>query len=290
MKTSAYAIVFAAIISYSEAHADFLKDLGNAVTAPIRAPAQLARDVIHGQPPNAIVQNQLNIRVGAPAVAAGSTLQLIQRGNDIVHSIPRTLISNNLGGDWLRGYDTLTASQRIQQELTFTTGRFLSQCAATGQCSIEQAAAMPVAAALRDAYKTYFNYSQPLPPQLAMMLGRVVPPQVVNAARWSVGNTPDMTVPGFLNSGHTAFGQNHAVTVGNIMIFSSMPNLNRSDDVVWLLHEMFHIEQYMRYSGNPLESIDGFAVDYIRNYSGMEDEAQNNAVARYNILYSFAQQ
>jgi hypothetical protein len=290
MKTSACAMVFAAVLSCSEAHADFLKDLGKAVAAPITAPAQLARDVIHGRPPDAIVQNQLNIRVGAPAVAAGSTLQLIQKGNDIVHSIPRTLISSSLGEDWLRGYDTLTASQRIHQELAFTTGRFLSHCAATGQCSVEQAAAMPVAAALRDAYKTYFTYSQPLPPQLAMMLGRVVPPQVVNAARWSVGNTPDMTVPGFLNSGHTAFGQNHAVTVGNIMIFSSMPNLNRSDDVVWLLHEMFHIEQYMRYSGNPLESIDGFAVDYIRNYSGMEDEAQNNAVARYNILYSFAQQ
>jgi hypothetical protein len=124
MKTSAYAVVFAAILSYSEAHADFLKDIGKAVIAPITAPAQLAKDVIHGRPPNAIVQNQLNIRVGAPAVAAGSTLQLIQRGNAIVHSIPRTLISNNLGGDWLRGYDALTASQRIQQELNNAVARY----------------------------------------------------------------------------------------------------------------------------------------------------------------------
>jgi hypothetical protein len=47
---------------------------------------------------------------------------------------------------------------------------------------------------------------------------------------------------------------------------------------------MFHIEQYMRYSGDPLESIDGFAVDYVDHYNQMESEAQNNAVARFNLL------
>ena len=31
-------------------------------------------------------------------------------------------------------------------------------------------------------------------------------------------------------------------------------------------------------------SIDGFAVDYVANYTAMENEAQNNAVARFNIL------
>jgi hypothetical protein len=101
-----------------------------------------------------MVQNQLNIQVGALAVAAGTGLQLFQRGNEFVQSIPRDFISNNLGGDWLRGYDILAASQRVQQEMSFTMGRYLAQCAATRQCSPDQAAAMPVAAALQDAYKT----------------------------------------------------------------------------------------------------------------------------------------
>ena len=93
-----------------------------------------------------------------------------------------------------------------------------------------------------------------------------------------------MTVPGFLNSGNSAFGNGHAVTLGNLMIFSAMPDVNTYGGAVWLLHELFHIEQYLRYSFDPLESIDGFAVDYIRNYNGMENEAQNNAVARLNTL------
>jgi hypothetical protein len=290
MKFILPALLFS-IVASASAQAGFFEQLRDAATAPVRAPIQAAQDAIHGRPPSEIVQNQLNIQVGAPAVAAGSGLQLIQRGHDFVQRIPRDFIANNLGGDWIRGYDILTASQRVQQEMAFTAGRYLTQCAATGQCSPEQAAAMPVAAALRDAYKVYFSYSTPIDPQLAAMLSRVVPPQVLAAPpRWAVGNTPDLTLPGFLNSGHTAFGQGHAVTIGNIMIFSRMPNLADANDVIWLLHEMFHIEQYMRYSNDPLESIDGFAVDYVQNYSQMENEAQNNAVNRYNVLNSFALQ
>lgn len=73
------------------------------------------------------------------------------------------------------------------------------------------------------------------------------------------------------------------MTLANVMIFSQMPNL-QSNDWVWLLHEMFHIEQYMRYSMDPLEAIDGFAVDYVGHYNEMESEAQNNAIARFNML------
>lgn len=272
------------------AQAAFFEQMRDAATAPIRAPIQAAQDAIHGRPPNEVLQNQLNIQVGAPAVAAGTGLQMIQQGNDFIQSVPRDLIRNNLGGDWLRGYDTLGASQRVQQEMFFTSGRFLSHCAATRQCSPDQAVAMPVAAALRDAYKAYFAYAQPLPHDLAMMLNRVVPPHVLANAKWAVGNLPDLTLPGFLNSGYTVFGYGHCVTIGNIMIFSRMPDLSQKDDVIWLLHELFHIEQYMRYSTNALESIDGFAVDYVRTYNSMENDAQNNAESRYDTLYSFAQQ
>lgn len=68
------------------------------------------------------------------------------------------------------------------------------------------------------------------------------------------------------------------------MIFSQMPDLRYESGWVWLLHELFHIEQYMRYSPNALESIDGFAVDYVGNYGAMENEAQNNAINRFNII------
>jgi hypothetical protein len=266
------------------AKADFFRDVGKAITAPITAPIKAAQDIASGKPASTVVQNQLNLHVGAPAVAAGSTLNLIQKGNDFIQKVPRDVIQNNLGGDWLAGYDAITGSQRIQQEIAFTAGRFLTQCASTGACSIEQATAVPVAAAMRDAYKVYIGHSSPLSPQMIQILSRVVPWPVLQSARWTVGNTPNMTVPGFLNSGNSAFGHGHAVTLGNLMIFSQMPEVNTYSGAVWVLHELFHIEQYFRYSGNALEAIDGFAVDYIRNYDGMEREAENNAVARLNIL------
>ena len=277
--------IIAALTTFTPASADFFSDVGNAVTAPIRAPIQATQDLLQGRPANEVVQNQLNLQVGAPAVAAGSAINLIQQGNDFVNRVPRDVIQSNLGGDWLNAYDSLTASQRIRQEIAFTQGRFLSQCLATGACSVNQMTAMPLAASLRDAYKVYFPSSQPLNPQLVQILSRVVPYPVVASARWTIGSVPNFTIPGFLNAGHEMMGQGFAVTVGNIMIFSQAPDLSTQDGVTWLLHEMFHIEQYMRYSGNLLESVDGFAVDYISNYDGMENEAQSNAEARYANLY-----
>jgi hypothetical protein len=273
------------VISTTVVHAgNFLEEAGKALAAPVTAPVQVLKDLSAGRPANEIVQNQINIQVGAPAVAAGSAISLIQKGNDFINKVPRDAISSVLGPDWRQGYDILTASQRIQMEIAFTSGRYLASCAATGACGLNQLAAVPVAAAMRDAYKAYWGQSQPLDPQLINVLSRAVPFGVLGAARWVVGNTPNMTVPGFLNYGHSAFGTQHAVTLGNLMIFSQMPDLNTSGGTVWLLHELFHIEQYSRYSNDPLEAIDGFAVDYVTNYNGMENEAQNNALQRFNFL------
>lgn len=284
------AVLFACSLFGTSVQAGFFEQLRDAATAPIRAPANAVQDIARGRPPSEIVQNQMNMQVGAPAVAAGTGLQLIQRGYEFIQSIPRDFIRSSLGEDWLRGYDRLAASQRVQQEMSFTMGRYLAHCAANRQCSPEQAAAMPVAAALRDAYKTYITYSIPLPPQFEALLGRAVPPRVLGVARWAVGNAPDFSLPGYLNSSHTAYGQAHAVTVGNVMIFSRMPNLANADDVIWFLHELSHIEQYMSYSDNWLEAIDGLSIDYILNYSTLEKHAQDSALERYKTLSSFAQQ
>jgi hypothetical protein len=277
--------IIATFMTFTSASADFFSDVGNAVTAPIRAPIQATQDLLQGKPADEIVQNGLNLQVGAPAVAVGSTLNLIQQGNDFINRVPRDIIQTNLGDDWLTAYDTLTASQRIQQEMAFTQGRFLSQCLATGACSVNQMTAMPLAASLRDAYKVYFPHSQPLSPELVQILSRVVPFPILASARWTIGGIPNFTIPGFLNAGNEMMGQGFAVTIGNIMIFSQPPDLGTQLGVTWLLHEMFHIEQYMRYSNDQLEAVDGFAVDYITNYDGMESEAQSNAEARYANLY-----
>jgi hypothetical protein len=268
----------------TSAQADLFKSVTKIVTAPITAPAKLAQDLARGTPPKQIVQHQLDLRVKPQGEVLRESVKVIEQGNQIVRNIPRHAIQN-LGGDWLKAYDILTASQRIQVELAFTGGRFLSACMInTSNCDPRHLGAMPVAAAMRDAYKMYIQYGRPLDPQTIQVLSNVVPMPVLMAARITFGKTPDMTVPGFLNFGNSASGSDHAVTLANLMIFSTPPNLQTEDGWIWLLHELFHIEQYMRYSGHPLESIDGFAVDYVSHYRAMEDDAQSAAVARFNQL------
>jgi hypothetical protein len=284
MRLIAVALAASLTLPAHSAQADLFKSIGKAVIAPVTAPLKLADDLRRGAPPREIVQHQLDLRVKPQGEVIQQSAQVLQQAHTVIQNIPRNAIQS-LGGDWLKAYDTLTAGQRIQAEMMFTGGRYLGACLVnTSNCDPRRLAAMPVAAAMRDAYKTYLPYSVPLDPQTKYVLSRVVPMPVLEAARLSFGKTPDMTVPGFLNFGHSVAGNDHAVTLANLMIFSRPPNLQTRDGLIWLLHELFHVEQYFRYSGHPLEAIDGFAVDYIQHYGRMEDEAQNVAVARFNQL------
>jgi hypothetical protein len=215
-------------------------------------------------------------------VSAGS--QQFQQAHDAFLNVQRGAINQYLGDDWRRGFDALTASQRVQFELATTSGRFLGGCMQGAPCTINQIVAGPLAAALRDAYKAYNSYGIPLDRDLANFLSSVVPGQVLSNAIWTVGNTPDFTVPGFLNAGYEAAGSGHAVTIGNLMIFSRPLDFRDWGDINWLMHEMRHVEQYMSYSPNKLESIDGFAVDYISSWQSMENDAQNAADNRQQML------
>jgi hypothetical protein len=277
-------VMLGALCLSTTADADVFKRIGKIITAPVTAPKQLANDLIHKKPTGQIIQNQLDLRVKPQGEIARDAINVVQQGHNIVANIPRQAIQQ-LGGDWLKAYDTLTAIDRIKMEMAFTGGRFLTDCMInTNNCDPRRLTAMPVAAAMRDAYKVYIGYGVPLDPQTKMILSRVVPIQVLEAARIAIGKTPDFTVPGFLNAANEAQGGGHAVTLANLIIFSRPPNLFTQDGLIWLLHELFHIEQYMRYSGHPLEGIDGFAVEYTQHYKAMEAEAQNMAVQRFNML------
>lgn len=92
-----------------------------------------------------------------------------------------------------------------------------------------------------------------------------------------------MSVPGFLNSGNEIAGRGHAVTIGNLILFSRPVDMT-DGDTWWVLHELHHVEQYARYSSNVMESIDGFAVDYLQYSGNMENEANDVATARLNQL------
>ena len=258
------------------ANADLFGDVIKVVTAPIAVPIQATADVLQGRDPTRSANEA--------AQAAGRTLQngvnATQQVHNQIMNVPRGVIANNFGDDWLNAYDTLTAAQRVQTEMGFTSGRFLGHCLQTAQCNPGQVLAMPIAASLRDAYKIYLPYSVPLDPRLQMLLGRVMSPYIAGSVRVAFGATPNFTLPGFLNYGHTRFGNDHAVTIGNLIIFSRAPNLTDANDAQWFLHEIHHVEQYASHSGDVLEAIDGFSIDYLNHWHSMENQADNSANQR----------
>ena len=256
--------------------AQFWKDVADVVTFPVKAPYQATVQILNGNN----VANTVTDQFGR-VIQSGSNIA--QRTQSVFISVPDNIIRNTLGDNWLRGYQILTTNQRVQFELQATTGKYLGGCL-QGNCSVVQLVAGPLAATLRDSYKVYSNYSAPLPPELTQTLSKVVPQYVLSQARWTIGDIKDFTVPGFLNSANTMNGGGHAVTIGNVMIFSRQLDLSEGGDWEWLLHEMHHISQYMRYSTNVFESIDGFAIDYVQNWGGLEQEAANNGHAQWQAL------
>lgn len=279
---NAHALSVAAILTFAvqPAHADIFGDAVRVITAPITLPTETTIQILRRDDPAAPGKEVVN-RAGVVVQRGSSEMQ---RAQDAFMGVPRDAIQNNLGGDWVRAYDTLTASQRVQFELATTSGRFLGGCMRGQPCNLQQLTAAPLAAAMRDAYKVYSGYATPLTPSTIQILSSVVPLNVLQNARIAVGVTPDFTVPGMLNAGWTVTGNGHAVTLGNVMIFSRELNPNDLNDWVWLLHELRHTEQYMSYSNDVLESIDGFAVAYISNSNGMEADAQATALQRMDYL------
>lgn len=276
----AAAISVAICLMAGPAQADIFGDIANVVTAPLRAPTEATIRILQNDDPAQVVTSPL--QAGGRIVERGS--QELQNAQNVINQVPREAIRQTLGDDWVTAYNALTSSQRVQFELATTSGRYLGGCMQGRSCDINQLTAAPVAAALRDAYKVYAPYSVPLHPQLQRVLERVVPFQVLSAARIVVGAMPDLSVPGMLNAGYEVARGGHAVTIGNVIIFSRPLNFNDLNDWNWLLHELRHVEQYMSYSSDVFESIDGFAVNYIAHYNSVENDAQNAADQRQAML------
>lgn len=270
---------------FNSAGAGILDDVAKVVTAPITAPYEATKRVIEGDDPTKVITRPLH--------SGGRVIQqsanAIQTVNDRVIGFQRKLIRDNLGRDWERGFNLLTNSDRITTEMALTSGRYLGGCMQGRNCNPLQITAMPLAAALRDAYKVYWGYSVPLDMRLKHTLSVAVPPYILNSSRVVIGKTPNLTVPGFLNAANKTFGHDHAVTIGDMIIFSRFPQVNNCNDLYWFLHELQHVAQYMGYSNQPLEAIDGFSVEYVRNYSRVERNADNTAdrwLSRLNNAYN----
>jgi hypothetical protein len=127
--------------------------------------------------------------------------------------------------------------------------------------------AEPLAAAIRSAEYQFASQAQPLPPEVKARLACCYPPDVLNAARWTVGSI-SLSVPDLVNQGRKLFeGVDNAVTVGNVTVFVTDPGSNYH----WWAHEMWHQVQYSQWG------IDQFALKYVTSCHTVESDAENKA-------------
>jgi len=238
-------------------------------------PTQIVIDTVTGKDP-----------LQSPRAAGQSAGNLIQQGSrfiahtsNAVYQLPRPMIRQNLGDDWLKFYDAATIVPRVQAEIGAMAGGRLGSCLQGVPCSLDEMVAIPLAGALKDAHRQFLPYSQALPPEVKEILHGNLPAHVVESARIVIADPPDFgSLPGFINTGNKVAGLGHAVTIGNIMVFSEPVDLSNPKANRWFLHEMAHIEQYMPFGSRDIDdAIELFAAEYIRGYQNMEDEAWERA-------------
>lgn len=134
---------------------------------------------------------------------------------------------------------------------------------------MRQIAVRQLGAALAHAYRTHAPQARPLPDEVKRFLAPLFPESLLARARYVV-SAEEITLPGILNQGNRAlFGQDHAVTIDHVTVFSRDVGLERASDAHWWAHELAHHIQYQE-----LGSIEAFAAAYVSDFYQLEQQAE----------------
>ena len=131
----------------------------------------------------------------------------------------------------------------------------------------------PLAAAIRAANMSHYPNSRPIPEDVKDALRDFFPESTLESARYAIGSV-EITLPNAINK-IAKYGEAHAVTVGNIIVFSVDPG-SFSDTPTWWAHEMVHVDQYRKLG------VEKFAFNYMKDLGkSIEREAHTEA---HNIV------
>lgn len=133
---------------------------------------------------------------------------------------------------------------------------------------------IPLNAAFKAVQQYYDGKGKPLPEVLIRFLPPTFEKAHLESVRYVVDDSTG-NLAGLINSLQTQFGSaeggNHAVTVGNLIIFDKEPSPGIADLFFWA-HEIQHTVQYAT------KGMDTFAAEYVTDYKGLEEDANNVAL------------
>lgn len=184
-------------------------------------------------------------------------------------------VARAVGGDQAAEItEFLIAGKSIQDQIVAAAPQILFKNGAsvTPEELAESPLSTMVAGGINQAINTLQGKASPIPNGIKRLLKDFYPQEVIDGATFWIGRIA-ITFPEIINEYQNFMG-NHdfAVTVGNIIVFSTLPS---SDDtgLRWWAHEMQHVLQYHE------RGVYQFAIDYVRDYAGIEAEADTKASA-----------
>lgn len=235
--------------------------VGETKIDPVPPTVRVLEKVLEGKPLDKAVEQTVKDKIDE--VKSSANLPLIQ--NDIENKLLGD-VRGILGDDIANGIATLNLPNQIQRVLPSAVVGYAERLV-KGEAKVQDPAAIPLAAALKQAKSYYSDRAAPIPKAVKLLLVQTFPADVLNNARYVVDSFGS-TVPASINALHETLGETHAVTVDNIIVFSKTPN---DADIWFWAHEMQHTVQYKRMG------IDAFASSYIANYRELESEANTIA-------------
>ncbi len=267
-----------------------LKDIGNAIGDVVEGAVDVVEDVgeatleatgiptavrvIEGDSLDDAVSEGLdNVKDGIRSAAGATTLI------DPVRQIETQLIEEVAGEDAAKVHAVTKYPTRVLEGLPSALVEY-GISTTENIDNAEDAIGIPLAAALHQAHAFFDDKAEPLPDPIKRMLAVHFDQASLDAARFVVDDQPD-TLNGLINLLQTKIGDstadNHAVVIGDIIVFAKMPALDITDIRFWA-HEVAHTIQYAKLGLN------GFAAEYVRNYEGIEDEAHHEADEMFSKL------
>lgn len=208
---------------------------------------------------------------GAGGLVRG-TGRIARRATDIVIDAPANIagvVAGNRGKRIVgRTLSPITSVTRTATGIATGAVEFSGQFLQTG--NLKTSAAIFLANQLRGAHRQYLSFSRPLSPIVARALVGEFG-DLVNWARFCiVRGDIQFNLPAAINMGRKLFGENYAVTVGNVMVFNyGPPNLSH-----WA-HEMTHVRQYKELG------FDRFAYVYARDLGNALEREARQVAANY---------
>jgi Domain of unknown function (DUF4157) len=231
------------------------------VTAEL-APLKVTGKLIAGESTLADAGKSLAHANGDKYVAIGKAVSETNAASANVKVIAAESIGGDVGKATMQLY---TGPDRLSVEFAATA--LIAGGGVLQGVPPDRVLAAPLAAALRAAEEQFLPNSKPLPPSVMSFFKGKYPDDLLNDARFAISSI-SISVPDITNKTQKAvFGNDNAVTVGRVTVFSQDP----ADSMHWWAHELQHQVQYKSWG------VDEFAFQYMTECHKVESDAEAQA-------------